>query len=231
MYGLIIGAATAVLDGQVSNRFARVQRDLELVKQHAANVGSAAANKTAATVGSLARWRQTVLNNRRLLGGQDAITALQVNSSRASAAEQQGGLVASLRAAEDAGRASAQAAFAGVSGQAVAAVDLSSRVRESMMAEAAKRNGASRDFDYKMRLARVGAGMIQDLDSSAILDNMDVSGYVPRAVEEHSAVADAFSGFLTSWSRGYQSDFVRESPTQGITASPTNTGGSNGFGD
>jgi hypothetical protein len=68
--------------------------------------------------------------------------------------------------------------FAGISGDVVDAVNVSTRIRDRMVREQTQANYKMAEWDYRQKQATIATQTIRSMDSSYILDNLDFTqGY------------------------------------------------------
>lgn len=164
----------------------------------AGNIVRQAQNALKAAQGGLARWVQSVNNNRRLDAGAGALEANIVNYRRGRDALGREEFGQSIRRAEVAGGAAAQQAFAGVTGSVVDMVNGSTALRDSIVREDLKQRGEFLDFDAAHRAGTIMHQTVQGLDGSVILDSLDYNVEVakssPLLSKFRTALTGAFAG-------------------------------------
>lgn len=176
MWQIIAGEAVMAGLGNVlsgNKQMAAIENRVSAANAQAGNKVRGAANTLAAAQGALARWSQSLDNNRKLKAGGNVLEATTVNALR----QQDAGTVASfsdqIRSAEAQGAAEASQAFAGVSGDVVDMVNVSTSLRNSIVAERTKDLQRMGAWDTGRQLGGIMQQMTASLDSSMILEGLD----------------------------------------------------------
>jgi hypothetical protein len=114
-------------------------------------------------------------NNRKLRAGGNVLEATTVNSLR----QQDAGLIGSfsdqIRAAESMGAAQASQAAAGVGGDVVDMVNVSTSLRNSIVAQRTQDLQKMGAWDTGRQLGGIMQQMVASLDSSMIIEGLDYS--------------------------------------------------------
>lgn len=161
---------------------------------YAANTVRAANNELTSKRSSLARFTQSVNNQRVLDNAGDQLAAAQTNYRRARDSEAQDDFETQLRFAEQAGAQSAASALAGVVGGVADIVNSTTALRKSRLQQRQADALAAGDFDAGQRFSQIQQAGWDSLDSSEITDALDYSKNV--------AVNQVYGGNLLSevWS-------------------------------
>lgn len=152
---------------------ARINTRLSAAQAEASNIVRAGANEYKAAEGHLARWVQSVNNQRRLDMGADNLEAAVVNYRRQSDARVRERFSDSIRAAEAEGAAIARQGFSGVTGAVSDMVNASMALRQSITEQAARDFEGMAAYDLQKRKAGLMSEMIGGLDQSLIFDALD----------------------------------------------------------
>lgn len=152
---------------------AKIASQLSKAQAENANLVRTEANKLAAATGALARWTQSVNNNRRLDQGAKEREAALVNYRRQMDAGVHQRLSESIREAEAMGSAAARQAASGVTGSVGDMVSASIALRDSISRQIVKDRQGMADFDQRRRLANIQSQMVGGLDNSLIFDAID----------------------------------------------------------
>lgn len=169
-----VGALRGYTRGTVEKAQVKANNRLNKTEADTANQVRGASNQFAAARGALARYVQSVNNQRTLDAGGSAIEANLVNAVRREDMVQQSRFEEQLRDAEQTGAQAAAAAFAGVGGSDAAdMVTLSTRLSQQRAAQAADRAQGQRLYDDSRRAGAVHQQMVRSLDSSLIFDSID----------------------------------------------------------
>lgn len=164
---------------------------------YANNTVRAANNELAAKRGSLARFTQSVNNQRVLDNMGESLAAAQTNYRRARDSEEQDDFETQLRFAEQAGAQSAASALAGLSGGVVDIVNSTTAMRKARLQQRAADAVKAGDFDAQLRFSQIQQAGWDSLDNSEISETLDYGKDV--------AVKQVYGGNLLSESLSGQS--------------------------
>jgi hypothetical protein len=159
-----VGAQRAVADA--NTRISKVNAE-------SSNKVRQAQNALSASEHGLARFVQSINNNRILDAGGQQLEANVVNYRRTSDQLLTQSFADSIGQAEQAGAAAAAAAQAGIGGGVVDMVDHSTRLRDSIVNEASRVRGEVFASDTSRRAASIMSQTVGGMDQSLILDQMD----------------------------------------------------------
>lgn len=177
MWQQMIGSFAAVARGYVQGHLekASVETNNRINKANAENRNKVrgAENAFAAAKGALARYMQSVNNNRVLEAGGKAMEANLVNARRREDVMQGASFEDQLRATEQMGQQAAAAAFVGVGGEVADMVSASTRLMRQRAQQAAEQQRDYRLHDVAERAGVIQAQTVRGLDSSLILDALD----------------------------------------------------------
>jgi hypothetical protein len=175
-YVQMIGAAfVGLFEGQASRVIANRNNDINSVNVNAQYHVREASNSLEAAKNNLARWVQSVNNNRMLDAGGQQLEAARINYRRERDAVSREDIGSSLQRAEQAGSAAARQAFSGTGGNVADMVNASTSIRNSFVAEALKDRSQQMDFDAVKRAGAIASSMVGGLDNSIILDSFDLN--------------------------------------------------------
>ena len=169
-------AAQAVkggLDARANSKLNAINDKNQAFFVQANRTKSAASNIASSAQGNLARWAQSVNNQRVLEAGAKNLEVNAINFGRQMDAALSSGFSTSVGAAEVAGRSAVASAFAGISGDVVDAVNLSTRIRDRMVREQTQANYKMAEWDFRQKQATIATQTIRSMDSSYLLDNLD----------------------------------------------------------
>lgn len=140
---------------------------------YASNLVRGANNELSAKRGSLARYVQSVNNQRALDNVGDQLASAQVNYRRARDSATNDDLETQLKFAEQAGAQAAASAMAGMSGGVADIVAGTTALRKARIQQ--RTNDALRmgDSDAAMRLGQIAAAGLDSLDQSEVADSLD----------------------------------------------------------
>lgn len=153
-----------------------------------------ASNAAKAAEGNLARFVQSVNNNRTLEAGGNAQEALVVNATRRGDAQLTNSFSVSIREAEQAGHSAAAAAAAGVDGNVVDMVNASTALRDSIVRQSVDERQSAEAYDVSRRAGNIMSQMVSGLDNSVILDSLDYNIDVAQSRPELSSFAALVRG-------------------------------------
>lgn len=171
--GLITKSGVAGISSANTNATIEDNNKLSIANADTKNRVRAAGNLAEAAQGNLARFTQSVNNNRALKAGGEAEEALTVNAIRHNDAAMRGDFSDDIRSAEQLGHAAASAAASGVSGSVVDMVNTSTALRDSIVKQGVADDAASESYDVSRRAGNIMSQVVGGLDSSVILDSLD----------------------------------------------------------
>lgn len=141
----------------------------------ASNLVRGANNELKAKRGSLARYNQSVNNQRVLDNAGDARTAALVNYRRARDSAVQEDFETQLKLSEQAGAQAAASALSGLSGGVADIVAGTSALRASRIKQRAAESMAQGDWDAQQMTKNITAAGYDQLDQSEITEDLDHS--------------------------------------------------------
>lgn len=185
--GGMVGTAATNAQIAANNRLSKINAET-------GNKTRVAQNTARMAEGTLARFVQSVNNNRALDAGANAQESLVVNHMRRGDANLSRGFSASIRDAEQAGHSAAAAAVAGVDGNVVDMVNGSTALRDSIVRQSVDEHQSMENYDASRRAGAIMSQMVSGLDSSVILDTLDYNQDVEQYRPETSAFANLIRG-------------------------------------
>lgn len=201
MGGFNLGGGFGALFGhRATDAQTRANNRLSAINARTSNATRQASNAAAAAEGNLARFVQSVNNNRALEAGGNAQEALLVNALRGRDAGLAGDFSSDIRRAEQAGHSAAAAAVSGIDGNVVDMVNGSTALRDSIVRQSVDEAQDARAYDVSRRAGNIMSQMVSSLDSSVILDRLDYN--VDYATEK--PVLSVFSQTLNGFFQGAQ---------------------------
>ena len=214
------GTPWAALAGGIQQKYhgyaerAVIQANNRLSAQNAESKNKlrVASNALEAAKGNLARWVQSVNNQRRMDSAGEALEATIVNARRAGDQATRSSFSRSIREAEEAGQMAASAAMAGVSGDVVDMVNVSTRLRNEIVRQDFSDRVDLANHDTARRAGNIMSQMVGGLDSSLLLDtldyNVDVATFTPWKSTFYNFIQGAFKGF------GMDAGLSKEKPVE-----------------
>jgi hypothetical protein len=193
-----IGSRAFRIEAQLNNKLRKLAADSR-------NTLRMASNEAAAAKGSLARWTQSVNNNRRLKAGGEALEANTVNALRGQDAATSRTFADGVANAEQMGRMAASAAFNGLGGDVVDQVNLSVDLRNGIVGQAFADQQDVAAYDTARRAGSIMSQMIGGLDNSVIMDAIDYNIDVAQEDAVFSTWQNALFGMIKH-SGGVSSD-------------------------
>lgn len=161
------------VSGQLGRANARIENRMSAVNTEASNKVRVAKNAAAAAESGLARWVQSVNNNRMLDSGGDRLEETVVNYRRQDDRLLTQSFTDSIAEAEQAGNAAAAQAVSGVEGSVVDMVNGSVALRDSIMRQQAENLRGTVNYDTARRAGSIMSQMVGGLDQSLIMDSLD----------------------------------------------------------
>ncbi len=196
--GLLVSVA-GIVSGSRDRKYAAAKdRELRAANASAANITREGNNIASQARGNLARWVQSVNNNKVLTSGGHSIEEAQVNYRRHQDTLNYGSFSQQIQAAEQLGTAAASRAM---SGNHVVAnmVGASTSLRGSIMAQQLTNRNKMMEYDHVRRVTHMQSQMIGGLDQTSIFDNIDLAKDV--TIQETAGTAipvQQLGGLLTS---------------------------------
>lgn len=193
-WNAIAGAVQGVFEGQGTRAVIAAGNRVRQTNADASNKVRQASNLAAAAEGNLARWTQSVNNNRRLDAGGEEIEANIVNARRQMDAGLTANFTTSIATAEQEGAAAAAQAVAGIDGSVVDMINGSVALRDSIVRQGIDKNIELTNYDTAARAGSIMSQMIGGLDGSIIMDKMDYTVDVARFEQGFNDLASALRG-------------------------------------
>lgn len=211
-WNMIAGFAQGWIHGQATRALTEANNSIARQNAESSNKVRVATNAAVAAKNSVARFVQSLNNNRTLDAGGDAIEQNMVNFRRNADNMDKQGFSMQIRSAEQQGAAAAAQAFSGVDGSVVDMVNGSTALRDSMVRQHTEDVRGMMEYDVARRAGNIMTQMVGGLDNSLILDNLDYTkdvakqeaiignwGYALRGMAEHMGGGGAInSGYSTA---------------------------------
>jgi hypothetical protein len=176
--------------GWLAEANARAQTTLNEANAYASNLIRSSNNQVAAARSSLARYTQSVNNNRTLDNVGKAFTTNNVNYRRQRDAASSASLEDQISLAEQAGAQAAASAFSGLSGGVADVVKSTTALRASRIQQRKDQATAQMDSDQAARTGALLQAGWDNLDQTDIVTNIDYGNDV--------AVQSTYSGGFMS---------------------------------
>ncbi|MCA3173563.1 MAG: hypothetical protein ING25_11015 [Burkholderiales bacterium] len=176
----IIGSISA---GWLAEGNARAQTTINEANAYASNLIRSSNNKVAAARSSLARYTQSVNNNRTLENTGKAVTQNNVNYRRSRDAAMSASLEDQIAQAEQQGAQAAAAAFSGLSGGVADVVRSTTALRASRIKQRKDQALTQMDSDQAARTGALLQAGWDNLDQTDIVANIDYGNDVPVQVQ------------------------------------------------
>lgn len=170
-----IKAISGISQGILDKANVNASNTVNEANAYANNLIRAANNKLGAARGSLARYNQSVNNNRTLENAGLQAEAAAVNYRRARDSEIQDDFETQLRFAEQAGAQAAATALSGLTGGVADVVNSTTALRKARLSQRALVARQQGDFDAQQRQSQILQAGWDSLDSSEIIDGIDYS--------------------------------------------------------
>lgn len=164
------GAASA---SSTANANAAAQSTINKANADAENILRPTRNELTQAKGRLARANQIESNRRTAQAGGRALEAAVSNANRAKDNAVKGSLEQQIGFAEQAGAAHAKQAFAGITGSVVDMVNGTTALRRARITQDVTDKVATMGFDAKNVALDIQRAMIENQDTSSIMDNLD----------------------------------------------------------
>lgn len=180
----------SITAGYLAEANAKAQTTINEANAYASNLVRASNNKVAAARSSLARYTQSVNNNRVLENTGKAFTTNNVNYRRQRDAAESASLEDQIAQAEQAGRQAASSAFSGLVGGVSDVVRQTTALRASRINQRKEQALAQMDSDQAQRAGAILQAGWDNLDQTDIVTNIDYGNDV--------AVTSNYTGGLFS---------------------------------
>lgn len=197
-WNMIAGFAQGWIHGQATRALTEANNSIAKQNAESSNKVRVASNAAMAAKNTVARFVQSLNNNRTLDSGGDAIEQNMVNFRRGADNMDKQSFGQQIRSAEQQGMAAAAQAFSGVDGSVVDMVNGSTALRDSMVRQNTQDSKDMASYDVARRAGNIMTQMVGGLDNSLILDNLDYTkdvakqeaiignfGYAMRGMAEH----------------------------------------------
>ena len=168
-------AITGISQGIIDKANVNASNTVNEANAYASNLIRAANNKLGGARGSLARYNQSVNNNRTLENAGLQAEAAAVNYRRARDSEIQDDFETQLRFAEQAGAQAAATALSGLTGGVADVVNSTTALRKARLSQRALVARQQGDSDAQQRQSQILQAGWDSLDSSEIIDGIDYS--------------------------------------------------------
>ena len=215
---MFAGAAKGLLEASANKELNDINNGLQKAFVQSNRSKSAASNIASSAQGNLARWAQSVNNQRVLEAGGKSLEVNAINFGRQMDAALSSGFSTSIGAAEVAGRAAVASGFAGISGDVVDAVNVSTRIRDRMVREQTQANYKMAEWDFRQKQATIATQTIRSMDSSYLMDTLDFSMGYTQQQWSPSLAQGAFAGAapymqqaFSNWGSSNSGSFVQAS--------------------
>lgn len=170
-------------------------------------------NAATAAQDNLARFTQSVNNNKILTAGGNAQAALTVNALRGSDAHMAQDFSGSIATAEQAGHMAASQASAGIDGNVVDMVDTSTALRNSIIAQQVKTSEDETAYDVGQKRGMIASQMISSMDQSTILDHLNYNVDVAKTQGLSNVFSAALQGFFPNGTDSGLADSLQSAKT------------------
>jgi hypothetical protein len=147
--------------------------ELSILNAKIGNENTLYENAYEAAKNGLARFMQSLNNNRALKAGGDALEANTVNFLRSSDMNTLRGMAVDEHNMETLGKVQANAALAGIDGNVVDSINLSTNLRNQIAKGAAESVKNQATYDTARRAGNIEQQVVGGLDSSIILDKFN----------------------------------------------------------
>lgn len=192
---MAIKAIMGISSGITARANVRAANTVNAANAYASNLVRGANNELSAKRGLLARYVQSVNNQRALDNTGDQLAAAQVNYRRARDSATNDDLETQLKFAEQAGAQAATSAMSGMVGGVADIVAGTTALRKARIQQRTQDALRMGDSDAAVRLGQIAAAGLDSLDQSEIADNLDYGNDV--AVEQRyggNLVSEIWSG-------------------------------------
>jgi phosphoenolpyruvate-protein kinase (PTS system EI component) len=169
----VAGIYSAVTNGQQAKEDIRSRNELRKANASAANVVREANNTKAAALGNLARWMQSVNNNRALDNAALSLEQVKTNYLRQVDSSRAGDFQRQLQMQEQSGAYVAARAYNGISGNVADMVGGSMALRQAMAEQTTAQYYQTAEYDQKRKVQALNQQLVGGLDQSLILDALD----------------------------------------------------------
>lgn len=198
----VVGAVSGIIGGSVTRAQARNNERISAANAEANNKVRLAGNAQKAAETSLARWTQSLNNQRALDSGGRASDAVKQNFYRTADSWSYDSVNQGILLAEAAGQSAASSAAAGQEGGVVDMVNLSTRLRANIVAQRTADVQHLMSYDAAQRAGTIMSQTIGGLDNSVILDSLDYNKDVALKFPKNSVFQDAIQGAMAAYGGG-----------------------------
>lgn len=206
------GFAAIIRKGAVDTA-TRANNSINALNAKTGNDVRQAQNAATAAQDNLARFTQSVNNNKVLTAGGNAQAALTVNALRGSDAHMAQDFSGSIAQAEQAGHMAASAASAGVDGNVVDMVDTSTALRNSIIGQQVKTSEDESAYDVGQKRGQIASQMVSGMDQSLILDHLNYNVDVAKTQGLTNVFSAALQGFFPNGTDSGLADSLQSAKT------------------
>lgn len=217
----LIGSFLGIFNVAGQRAVAEANNRISAVNAEAGNKVRLARNAFGAAENNLARFAQSLNNNRVLKQGGQQLEANVVNYYRSRDQLLTQSFSDSIAQAEQAGHAVASAAAAGVGGSVVDMVNTSTRLRDSIVKQQLDERADQFTYDTSRRAGNILSQTLGGMDQSLILNNFD-TGIDVAQVQAKPTYGAAILNFAIAAGKAYAG--MSGVPTGGGNAPTSGTG-------
>lgn len=181
-----LNVAGSLFGGSNQNSMLRAQARANVAQAKASQRSRDARNLAAKAQANVARFGQSIQNNRALRAGGEQVNAMTENIGRISDQFVRGNVARQLQANEELGRVSAAAGWTGTGGSSVRAVEETLRRRNAIVEEDVARTQKQQISTMRRQRGTALATAIANMDSRHIMADLDYGFDVPAAVSAPS---------------------------------------------
>lgn len=193
--GVSIGQGFQSMLG-AGNSLARANNRISQANASSANSLRLYSNAAEAAENNLARFTQSVNNQRTMDAAGKTLNANTTNFLRGNDQQQLNTFAGQIDAAQQAGHQRAQQAAFGVGGNVTDTVNSATALRTSIAKATADQSARSEQQDYSQEQANVMSRMTGSLDNSILLDHLDFNKSVATVTPTLKWFASTLQGFF-----------------------------------
>lgn len=185
-----IGGLGGREEAKAQGRLTKAQNKIDKATNEGNNLIRDANNELASVVGSLNRFRQNANNRQIARNAGDQQETLYTNLRRSLGDLQAASLEDRLNSSFELGALAASSAAAGIGGGSKEVMNSTLRMAAARKQQALDEQGEAITYDSLRAITNVQARTFSDMDSSLVLDNLDLSQdqFVPQYVQEAPGV-------------------------------------------
>lgn len=189
-----LGLVNGYLQTSAQKGFVKAQKTIDKANAKAANIAREGENEKRAAANALANYTKSINNQRLMRSTGEQVEALALNFGRMLDQSVKGNIADQVRASEELGRLSAQAAWSGVGGSTSAMIEQTLRLRQSSQAREREVRLSQQGYEYGKQREQLISRTGESLDYRYELAGLDYGVNLAPYRAEPNEFAGALAG-------------------------------------